>query len=561
MPPKPVSSPRRLRAWRLSITLGICLLIGLPLAAPLLELVTQPAGWQAWAEWRRLFVLAGSTMQLTLGTALVALPLGIVGGIVLYRSDMACAGTLRVLNILAMFVPLSLFASAWQATLGIGGWLFEAAVPWLSASDSVWRPWPVGMPAAICVHAIAALPWVIWIVGHGLCAVERELEEDALTFATPCQVMFHISLSRSRAYIWVAACCIFLQTATEITVTDVMQVQTFAEEVYTQLVVGDEAAVARSLAAAVPMILIAWGLLGLTVYLLAIDALPLQAANRRPFHFRFSSLRGIVGIVALAAYGALILVPVTSLVWKVGLAGRPLHWSAGAAAAQLWIACRLQWPLLLGSLIEAGLAGAVLALVGLLTASLIQGARWSLLLVLAIAALAWAEPAPAVGLGLKKLILTVVDWDRSNTLASLLYDRPSLLPVLWVHVIRFLPIAIILVWPAVFRIPREIKENTLLDGVAQLDELRLILAPLTVRFLVLAGIAIAILALGEIGAGKLVHTPGMPTVALEVFYKMHYGVTGDLAALCLMLLGLVAATGGLLKAISGLLAKRRRNQL
>jgi ABC-type spermidine/putrescine transport system permease subunit II len=54
-----------------------------------------------------------------------------------------------------------------------------------------------------------------------------------------------------------------------------------------------------------------------------------------------------------------------------------------------------------------------------------------------------------------------------------------------------------------------------------------------------------VLSLGEISAGKLVSTPNWPTYAEMVFTQMHYGVTNDLAARCLLLL-IAAGVGGLL---------------
>ena len=55
-----------------------------------------------------------------------------------------------------MFVPLPLFALAWQA---VGGG---------------WRPWTQGLVPAAFVHAMAALPWVVWLTGLGLARVEPE---------------------------------------------------------------------------------------------------------------------------------------------------------------------------------------------------------------------------------------------------------------------------------------------------------------------------------------------------------------------------------------------------
>ena len=62
-----------------------------------------------------------------------------------------------------------------------------------------------------------------------------------------------------------------------------------------------------------------------------------------------------------------------------------------------------------------------------------------------------------------------------------------------------------------------------------------------------AAVAVAVLSLGEVSAGKLVSTPGMPSFAETVWVQMHYGVTNNLAASCLLLLAVVA-TGGALTA-------------
>ncbi len=47
----------------------------------------------------------------------------------------------------------------------------------------VHQPWLAGWRAAVWVHTLAAVPWVVLMVGAGLLAVEAELEEDAATCA------------------------------------------------------------------------------------------------------------------------------------------------------------------------------------------------------------------------------------------------------------------------------------------------------------------------------------------------------------------------------------------
>ena len=75
--------------------------------------------------------------------------------------------------------------------------------------------------------------------------MERDLEEDALTAANRWRVLLRVTLRRSAAAIGAAALWVGLQTATEITITDMMQVRTYAEEVYTQMVAPEADAVGR----------------------------------------------------------------------------------------------------------------------------------------------------------------------------------------------------------------------------------------------------------------------------------------------------------------------------
>src|SRR5205807_1242655 len=94
-------------------------------------------------------------------------------------------------------------------------------------------------------------------------------------------------------------------------------------------------------------------------------------------------------------------------------------------------------------------------------------------------------------------------------------------------------------WPVVRLLPRELLEAARVDGARPHQELWYLIVPLTAPVCLRAALAVAILSLGELGAGKLVATPGSQTFAHEVFTQMHYGVTNDLAALCLVLLGVV----------------------
>jgi iron(III) transport system permease protein len=557
--------------WRLTIAVVLLLLIGLPLAFPFLDLLFSPAGWRPWSEGGRILSLARNTLLLVGGTLLLALPAGIVAAVLLYRTDLPGRRLLRSLVVLTLFVPLPLFASAWQAALGSGGWLPTAVWNTVAPEDPdvgpggvVWKPWAHGMYASIWVHAVAALPWVIVLVGQGLCWVERELEEDALLTAGPLRVLVHVTLRRSLAAVAAAALWVALQTGTEVTVTDMMQVRTFAEEVYTQYVRPEpddtaltiQAVQARAVAVSLPAVLLTGALIVIAAGRWERNLPPLATLTAAPRPFALGRARWLCLAGALLVVAGLLGVPLISLVWKVGHASNPPAWSAALAWSHLRHTLRARSRLIFGSLGIALVAGIVTASLALVTTWLTVGRRWFRVGVLVLLAAAWALPGPVLGIGLKELSQFLLRLtDNEPTVAWLLYDGPSYFPVWWACLVRFFPCAVALLWPVVRLLPQELRDAARVDGATPEQEFRHVVWPLTALVWMRAAWAVAVLSLGELGASKLVCTPGAQTFAHEVFNQMHYGVTNDLAALCLVLLGMVGL-GGAVVAGSGWLLHR-----
>ena len=135
-----------------------------------------------------------NTACLAAGACLIALPVGGLAAVFIYKTNTPGRGLANLLFVGLLFVPLYLIAGAWDAGFGLQGWHTLA-----NQSASGHEPWLRGWRAAVWVHALAAVPWVVLIVGAGLRAVEAEIEEDAATCATPAQVLLHVSLRRAAA--------------------------------------------------------------------------------------------------------------------------------------------------------------------------------------------------------------------------------------------------------------------------------------------------------------------------------------------------------------------------
>ncbi len=154
-------------------------------------------------------------------------------------------------------------------------------------------------------------------------------------------------------------------------------------------------------------------------------------------------------------------------------------------------------------------------------------------------------PGPIIGLGLKETIMALVDQvDFEPLLVALHYGPESPLPVLWAHLLRFLPYAVVVMWPAMRLMPRELRDSLEVEGASPLQQLRYLVWPTLRRTWLAMAVVIVALALGEIGAVAMsIETPGWKMFAHELFDRMHYGQPHDVTALCLVLLLMVTAGG------------------
>jgi iron(III) transport system permease protein len=518
--------------WRRAALVFLLATIGIPLAMPFLELLgTSPSRLTTHPE--RLLLLTGNTLLLVAGTLLVALPVGIAAAVLFYRTDLPGRGIMRFFTVLTLFVPLPVLTTAWQGGLGeVGLWTVAG------------RPWAEGFGPAIWIHAQAALPWVILIVGQGLCWVEPELEEDALLATGPWRVLVSVTLPRSKGAIAAAAGWVALQVSSEIAVADLMLVDTCAREVYNEFSLGGSDALARALAMSLPFIALGSAAVYWILIWLEWVLPPLAARLTEPRSLPLGRGRWPWFMVVLACLGLVAGFPLASLIWKTGLVGYPPQWSWTALRAHVGSSMHAELNLVWKSVLTMSLSAAIIASVALVLCWLALDAPSFRRLLFMLLAVAWVVPGPIVGLGLKETIGTLVVWVPYAPLSTALYDGPSPLPVLWAQLLHFLPSAVVGFWPVVRLLPRELRDSLQLDGASPWQELRHLVWPFLRRTWLAVVVVIAALALGEIGAVAMrVETPDWIMFAHELFNRMHYGQTPDVTALCLVLLLVVAGTG------------------
>jgi iron(III) transport system permease protein len=507
-----------------------------------------------WLAEPRVGLLWLNTARLAAGACLIALPIGTLAAVALFKTDMPGKRPAALVFIGMLFVPLYIVTGAWDAGFGIQGWHTLSTNPHLTR-----EPWLHGWQAVIWVHGIAAVPWVVLILGAGLRAVEAEIEEDAATCASPLRVLWHVTLPRAGAAFVVAALWVAIVAAAEISVTDFFQVRTFAEEVYTQSALGTIDFIApaddgrqHKLSAVGLWIGVALSTILALASIIAVGKLFADFADapQRPMWiWRLGRLRWIAAIVMSCIIFVTAGIPLGNLLYKAGIevtmteAGRVRRWSPMKAVEQIATApFEFRADLWLSANIGVAAATAALTIAVPLAWSM-RRARRAPWIRLALLATCLTVPGPLLGVGVIHLLNRPAD--SSFAFLGALYDS-NFAPWL-VQTIRALPLATLILWPALASVPQVMLDTAATEGSGWWGQLLRIALPQrwpAVAAAWLIGLAIAV---GELAATVLVMPPeagGATTISVRIFQMLHYGVDDRAAAISLvMVMGIAILTG------------------
>jgi iron(III) transport system permease protein len=465
-------------------------------------------------------------MFLVLLTEVIALPLGVMLAVLLFRTDAWGRRLLILLLALAVFVPLPLHATAWLGALGNAG---RAQVIGL-------RPILVGRFGAAVVHALAALPWVVLIEGLGLCAVEPELEESARLEIGPLWVIWRVSLRRTLSTIAAAALAVAVLTAGDMTVTDLLQVRTYAEEAYIQYILGRGPGEA-ALVALPPVVFLGVLILIVSHWLARFDPARIASFLSDAREWRLGRWRKPCGLLLWAIVGNGIALPLYGLVWRAGRVGgrvslgQPPTWSlSGLEGTLRFAAGEIAQPLrtsLLWSAVAATLAVAVAYSLAW------YSRRFAIARVATISVfvLTLATPGSVVGMALV-LAYRDLPW---------IYDSPTM--VVLAEAARSLPYAMLVLWPLLRALPQDYLDAAALDGYDPYGQVLRVALPLTWRPVVTAWATAFAIGLGELPATNIAYPPGVEPMSVFLWGLLHTGVESHLAGVALLMLLVVAAAG------------------
>jgi iron(III) transport system permease protein len=278
--------------------------------------------------------------------------------------------------------------------------------------------------------------------------------------------------------------------------------------------------------------------------LLRADPARVASTRLRARTWRLGPWRLPLGLGATLGVGGVLAVPIYGLLWRAGRVagaaarGQPPYWSAHGLAGTLSAAWKdvalpswlMPSPLLATLGLAALGASATAALAWLLAWKARRPGPWRLAAA-AAAALALATPGPVAGMALKLAYLPIPEIHDTGAIVVLGY------------VLRTLPYALLVLWPALRALPETYFEAAAVDGYGPVGRTMLVALPLSAGALAAAWGTAFVLALGELPTTNIVLPAGLTTLASLVWGLLHTGVESHLAGVGLILLAFFGLTG------------------
>jgi iron(III) transport system permease protein len=458
-------------------------------------------------------VAAGAATAATLGGALF--------GWLLARYRMPGRELWGWCAFLALLLPPYAGALGWALALSPRDGALFAALQGLGAPPEVLRPYG---SEVWCGWILAAAYWPVaaWLVHAAALSVPASLEDAARLHAGAGRAARWTALPALRGAVPAAALLVFLLSLADFGVPNSLGLAVYPVEIVNRFQYSRESG--DAIRVALPLVALAlagvWlqGRLGLRAPEATADP------TRRPalltgatawwgalFCLAWSAVTVLLPLGSLAAAS---LPPATYVaVWResAGHLGNTLLTAGGGAA------------LALGAAIACGALGRPR-----------PGGPADLLL-----CAPYALPASLIGIAMIALL------NRPGPLGAL-YD--SLGGVVWTYGALFYPFAHKLLEPAWARVDADLLAEGASLGAGPWARFRHSQWPVIRPQAALAGGVVAVLAAREMDATALLRPPGGDTVAFRIHDYLHFGPTPNVAALCLVVVGVGLVTAALVRA-------------
>jgi iron(III) transport system permease protein len=439
------------------------------------------------------------TIAFGLCVSTVSLILGVAAAFLLECTDMPWRDWFSMLTVVPLLLPPYITTIAWMALLGKRGDWFDVTFPF-----SIYN-----MQSAVAVMSLAYFPMISLIVSYAIRNVNFSLEEAGRQLYQPLTVFRRITLPMVAPQIVVGSLFVFILTVSEYGVPSLLQVNVYMTEIFAEFSaffnMGNAVALSFPL-----MVLITVVIVLIHVYFKGKSYVTISSFTRRRSVLRLTMPQKALGVAymtSLLALSAFIPLLILSVISR-GKFIEAFYSATDSIINSFWLAC---------------VSAVLLAMAGFFMAYFHR----KLSDPIALAPL--AVPSAIVALGLIKL------WNHPST--KLIYSTPAI--ILLGYMARFVPFVAKSFSPFFEQIHGSIEETARLSGASFASTMRRITMPLMKPALIPALTIGFILSLRELEVTLLVTPPGFQTLPNRIYTLLHYGDFELVAALCIMVVGLI----------------------
>ena len=485
-------------------------------AAILIVLVFLLGSFTVGAVWSQ-------TLSLGLAAAGLAVPLGVAIHWAIRRGGRT-GRLLTLACLVSTMLPMVVHVSGWDAAIGKLGWL-------ATVRGNVLTPLLSGWWAAVWTHGVIAAPQIGLILHFCDNTQQRVYEEQALLDADGWTTFFFVSLWRLWPMLMVSTLWVIVTCAREITVVDLYQVETFAEQIYLGYSLGTGNTAGVWPTAIDTEVNVGFWKTAIYVSLLAVAAVVMfivLADTRRSFENetgstaprpnRFASwVGGLLLLLLVAVPTANVLIRSSFYVDTVD--GQPIqNYSLEQVFRVLqksWLDYR--WEMLWSFSIS--LASATIAIVlSVLLVRWTSGSPSKRLIFAVVVACGLALPGPVTGSVLAQAF-AVPTWPWFVWLVNY-----TIFPPVTANVVFSGPLIALAIWFVLHQTPQNVAEAASLAGLSRRGIFWRIHFAGNLKMIVGCWLLACVLCFGEVSASQIVRPAGMDTVARKMLGDLHAGV-------------------------------------
>ncbi len=463
------------------------------------------------------------TLGLGLAASGIAIPLGLAIRWAI-RTGGRTGKLLTLACLVSTMLPMVIHVSGWDAAIGKLGWL-------TTARGNVLTPLLSGWWAAVWTHGVIAAPQIGLLLHFCENKQQRVYEEQALLESDRWTTFLSISLWRLWPLMLVSVLWVIVTCSREITVVDLYQVETFAEQIYLGYSLGNGNGPGAWPAAIDTEINVNFWKTTIYVSVLAIAAVVMfivLSDSRRPHQNDISATNDrstwIASTIGLLLLLLLVAVPTTNVFIRASFYVESVdgQLTQNYSVDQIFRVVQksrldYHWETIWS--IAISLTSATTAIVGsVLLVRWTSGSTAERLLFGAIVACGLALPGPVTGSVLAQAF-AMPNWSWFDWLVNYTIFAPVVATTIFTF-----PLIALAIWFVLHQIPKNVTEAASLDGLSHAESFWRLRVGGNSKMIIGCWLLACVLCFGELSASQIVRPAGMDTVARKMLGDLHAGV-------------------------------------